>query len=116
MCVCVLRAGTAVNPLLRAAYLSTDATRKVTLVLPWLSAADQERIFPANVSFDTPEQQEEYVRNWAKQRTGLDCNFKITFYPSRYAAEKGKAYDSMSRMHAGSVQLGAPVLCVQRLS
>ncbi|GFH09444.1 uncharacterized protein HaLaN_04585, partial [Haematococcus lacustris] len=32
---------------------------------------------------------EEYVRDWARKRTGLDCNFKVTFYPSRYAAEKG---------------------------
>ncbi|GFH27776.1 uncharacterized protein HaLaN_26156 [Haematococcus lacustris] len=81
--------GTAVNPLLRAAYLATDVQRKVTLVLPWLSLADQQRVFPNNLQFDTPEQQEEYVRDWARKRTGLDCNFKVTFYPSRYAAEKG---------------------------
>lgn len=81
--------GTSVNPLLRAAYMAMDGTRKVTLVLPWLSPTDQQRVFPADVHFDTPEQQEEYVRNWARQRTGLDCNFKVTFYPSRYAAEKG---------------------------
>jgi len=81
--------GTAVNPLLRAAYLCADGTRKVTLVLPWLSPADQERVFPNNMQFDTPEQQEEYVRDWARRRTGLDCNFKVTFYPGRYAAEKG---------------------------
>ncbi|KAG2452291.1 hypothetical protein HYH02_003315 [Chlamydomonas schloesseri] len=82
--------GTAVNPLLRAAYLaSSGGDRKVTLVLPWLSQADQQRVFPADVSFNTPEEQEEFVRQWARNRTGLPCNFKVAFYPGRYAAEKG---------------------------
>ena len=81
--------GTSVNPLLRAAYMATDASRKITLVIPWLSPADQQRVFPANVTFQTPEDQEAYVREWAKRRTGLACNFKVTFYPGRYAAEKG---------------------------
>lgn len=41
------------------------------------------------MSFDTPEAQEQFVREWAQKRTGLDCNFKVVFYPGRYAAEKG---------------------------
>lgn len=81
--------GTSVNPLLRAAYLSTDSNRSVTLVIPWLSQVDQAAVFPNSMSFDTPEQQEAYVREWAKMRTGLDCDFKVTFYPGRYAPEKG---------------------------
>ncbi|GIL64495.1 hypothetical protein Vafri_18391 [Volvox africanus] len=81
--------GTAVNPLLRAAYLASSGDRKVTLVLPWLSKADQERVFPADVTFETPEEQEDFVRQWARNRTGLECNFKVAFYPGRYAAEKG---------------------------
>ncbi|GLC35497.1 hypothetical protein PLESTB_000201000 [Pleodorina starrii] len=81
--------GTAVNPLLRAAYLASSGNRKVTLVLPWLSKADQQRVFPADVTFETPEEQEEFVRQWARNRTGLECNFKVAFYPGRYAAEKG---------------------------
>ncbi|KXZ47328.1 hypothetical protein GPECTOR_36g52 [Gonium pectorale] len=81
--------GTAVNPLLRAAYLAAGGDRKVTLVLPWLSKADQQRVFPADVTFETPEEQEDFVRQWARNRTGLECNFKVAFYPGRYAAEKG---------------------------
>ncbi|PNH01704.1 Digalactosyldiacylglycerol synthase 1, chloroplastic [Tetrabaena socialis] len=81
--------GTAVNPLLRAAYLASSGERKVTLVLPWLSKADQARVFPADVTFETPEEQEDFVRQWARNRTGLECNFKVAFYPGRYAAEKG---------------------------
>ncbi len=104
-------------------------------MLPWLSKADQQRVFPADVSFETPEEQvrsllgcpqpctaschlpvlrnprlrirlaivrhfmhsvaclctqEAYVRQWARARTGLECNFKVAFYPGRYAAEKGE--------------------------
>lgn len=81
--------GTSVNPLLRAAYLAKEDSRKVTLVLPWLSKTDQERVFPNSVTFETPEDQEAFVREWAQKRTGLACNFKITFYPGRYAPEKG---------------------------
>lgn len=30
------------------------------------------------------------MRQWARNRTGLPCNFKVAFYPGRYAAEKGE--------------------------
>lgn len=50
----------------------------------------QERVFPNNLTFESPEAQELYIREWARKRTGLDCDFKVTFYPGRYAAEKGE--------------------------
>jgi digalactosyldiacylglycerol synthase len=80
--------GTAVNPLLRAAYLARDGARSVNLMVPWLAKADQKRVFPGNISFDTPEEQEQWVRDWVKKRTGFSSNFKLTFYPGRYAPEK----------------------------
>eukprot|EP00882_Tetradesmus_deserticola_P010522 GHRQ01011114.1.p1 GENE.GHRQ01011114.1~~GHRQ01011114.1.p1 ORF type:complete len:512 (+),score=294.09 GHRQ01011114.1:159-1538(+) len=81
--------GTAVNPLLRAAYLANNEDRQVTLLLPWLSKPDQERVFPNSVTFESPADQEAFVREWAQKRTGLACSFKVRFYPGRYAPEKG---------------------------
>ncbi|KAL3142707.1 hypothetical protein ABBQ38_003008 [Trebouxia sp. C0009 RCD-2024] len=91
--------GTSVNPLLRAAYLSRNPAEsgeeavaprpKVTLMIPWLAKSDQKAVFPKGVIFNSPEEQEEYVRKWAEKRTGFESNFKVTFYPGRYAPEKG---------------------------
>lgn len=48
----------------------------MTLVVPWLSKGDQQAIFP-NITFDKPEEQEAYVKEWARKRTGTDANFKV---------------------------------------
>ena len=58
-------------------------------MIPWLAKSDQKAIFPAGVTFNSPEEQEDYVRKWAEKRTGFESNFKVTFYPGRYAPEKG---------------------------
>jgi digalactosyldiacylglycerol synthase len=82
--------GTAVNPLLRAAYLSAqDPRREVTLYVPWLAPPDQAVVYPARHRFATPADQAAYVRTWARERTGLPCGFRLEFYPGRYAPEKG---------------------------
>ena len=60
---------------------------QITLCIPWLAPSDQTIVFN-NISFERPEQQEEYVREWARKRTGLPCDFQIRFYPGRYAVEK----------------------------
>lgn len=52
------------------------AAAQVTLVIPWLAVDDQEMVFPNNQSFETPEAQEQFVRAWARKRTGMPCNFK----------------------------------------
>lgn len=62
---------------------------KVTLMIPWLAKSDQSAVFPHGMTFNTPEEQEDYVRKWAEKRTGFESNFKVTFYPARYAVEKG---------------------------
>ncbi|PWA99319.1 digalactosyldiacylglycerol synthase 2 protein [Artemisia annua] len=75
--------GTAVNPLFRAAYLAKDGHRKVTLVIPWLSKSHQEYLYPNEITFNSPTEQEKYVREWIEQRTKLSCSFNMRFYPGR---------------------------------
>jgi len=80
--------GTAVNPLLRAAYLAKRGAHDVTLVVPWLPPAEQALIHPS-VIFQTPEAQAAYVRQWVQDRCGFSpTNMKLDFYPGRYATDK----------------------------
>ncbi|XP_004497658.1 digalactosyldiacylglycerol synthase 1, chloroplastic-like isoform X2 [Cicer arietinum] len=80
--------GTSVNPLFRAAYLSQSSKQKVTLVIPWLCRSDQERVYPSNISFTSPEEQEVYIRNWLEERIGFEAVFKISFYPAKFSKER----------------------------
>nr|XP_048334102.1 digalactosyldiacylglycerol synthase 2, chloroplastic-like [Ziziphus jujuba var. spinosa] len=80
--------GTAVNPLLRACYLSRDGERKVTLVVPWLSLKDQKLVYPNNFTFSSPTEQEVYLHHWLEERTGFKSNFSIHFYPGKFAMDK----------------------------
>ena len=98
------RTGTAVNPLLRAAYLSrkmkeinnnqTNATssmqQMVTLVIPWLELEeDRLELYGNNHNFSTSKEQEHYIRDWLR---GANMNeeadpvngLRILFYPARY--------------------------------
>lgn len=80
--------GTAINPLFRAAYLAKSTKQKVTLVLPWLSMSDQELVYPNNITFTSPEEQETYIKNWLQERLGFEANFKISFYPGKFSKER----------------------------
>ncbi|KAJ6799691.1 putative digalactosyldiacylglycerol synthase 2, chloroplastic [Iris pallida] len=80
--------GTAVNPLFRAAYLAKDGGREVTLAVPWLSLKDQVLVYPKNVTFGLPSDQEAYVRLWLEERTGMASGFNIKFYPGKFSQEK----------------------------
>jgi hypothetical protein len=61
--------GTAVNPLLRAAYLTNGrkaAGGSVILMIPWVErAADQKRVY-GDRTFESPEVQEDYIRAWLR--------------------------------------------------
>ncbi|KAM1486328.1 hypothetical protein ACFX2I_000539 [Malus domestica] len=76
--------GTAVNPLFRAAYLAKDGERLVSLVIPWLSLKDQKLVYPNNITFSRPTEQEAYVRHWLDERIGFKSDFSILFYPGKY--------------------------------
>lgn len=65
------------------------ARAQVTLVIPWLAAADQEMIFPNNQTFETPEAQEQFVRAWARKRTGMPCDFKARVASSLLCSVRG---------------------------
>ncbi|XP_003575088.2 LOW QUALITY PROTEIN: digalactosyldiacylglycerol synthase 1, chloroplastic [Brachypodium distachyon] len=80
--------GTAVNPLFRAAYLAKSEKQDVTLVVPWLCRSDQELVYPYSVTFNSPEEQETYIRNWVDERLGFASNFKISFYPGKFSKER----------------------------
>ena len=92
--------GTAVNPLLRAAYLSkrnrphADGQSTVTLLIPWLeSLEDRVALYGESWKHATKEVQEDYIRRWVCESAGLELESKvesggirIQFYPARYLA------------------------------
>lgn len=75
--------GTAVNPLFRAAYLAKSEKQNVTLLVPWLCKSDQELVYPNSLTFSSPEEQEDYIRNWLRERLDFKADFKISFYPGK---------------------------------
>ncbi len=93
--------GTAVNPLLRAAYMTIgrrEAGGSVTLMLPWLERMqDQKEVYGVDKVFETPEEQESFIRNWLRDSAKLPIpseELKIKWY----AAWQNKAENSVYSM------------------
>jgi len=91
--------GTAVNPLLRAAYLTegrSDAGGKVTLMLPWLEqVGDQERVYGKDRVFENPEDQETYIRTWLRESANFEQASKdlnIAWYTGRQERAENSIY------------------------
>jgi digalactosyldiacylglycerol synthase len=82
------RTGTAVNPLARALYLTRGRpTQYVTLMIPWLESKDEQAQVYGQTTFDTPDEQEEFVRKYSKERVNCAAeaeNLRIAFYPASY--------------------------------
>lgn len=106
--------GTAVNPLLRAAYLhrrtqqinnkesnnrnssknineirAESNERWVTLVIPWLELPEDQQELYHRV-FRDPAEQEEYIRTWLREEADMgdaacpETGLQLLFYPARY--------------------------------
>lgn len=86
-----MRAGTSINPTLRAAYLSQGHGLRVILLYPWLTPGDQRIVHPALV-FQTQAEQAEHVRQWLHKRLGFLPPLCIRFYDAWYDPRKGSCF------------------------
>ncbi|KAL3936934.1 MAG: hypothetical protein SGBAC_007849 [Bacillariaceae sp.] len=92
--------GTAVNPLLRVAYLKRGRPKNsVTLVIPWLSREnDRLKVYGSKHTFNNEKEQEEHVRDWLRNQAGMpeeadpENGVQIMWYPSRYYAALGSIF------------------------
>lgn len=90
--------GTAINPLLRAAYLSqmnrpySHGLSTVTLVLPWLeSSEDRVALYGDEWKDSTQADQEDHIRRWLAKSLPLEADLDqggviISWYAARYHA------------------------------
>lgn len=93
------RTGTAVNPLLRAAYLTEGrkgAGGSVTLTLPWLERrVDQETVYGRNQAFESPADQEAYIRTWLRDTAAMPeaaNDLRIRWYKAWYVPVENSVY------------------------
>ena len=82
------KTGTAVNALLRVAYLA-ELGHNVTLVVPWIHPDEQATVFLGGISYATPALQEAQMQEWLEARDGEHRPFQIKFYPARYDIVRG---------------------------
>lgn len=78
---CCAEGGVAVGGPPWPAWLGRGGAARAPACAMWPGAP------PPAPSHPTPHPAQ-YVRDWVKKRTGFDSDFKVTFYPGRYAPEK----------------------------
>lgn len=91
--------GTAVNPLLRAAYLhrrtqqiNQDKQQWVTLIIPWLDLPEDQQETLGRV-FASPDEQEAYIRDWLRiDMPDVASELRILFYEARYHSGLGSIF------------------------
>eukprot|EP00978_Attheya_sp_CCMP212_P007381 scaffold17146_cov50-Attheya_sp.AAC.1 len=91
--------GTAVNPLLQAAYLSRGRPKgAVTLVIPWLDREeDRDKVY-GKLKFASSDEQEIHVRKWLRESADMpeeadpESGLRIIWYPSHYYADLGSIF------------------------
>ncbi len=72
------RTGTSVNPLARALYLTRGRPKhSVTLMVPFLSSKEEQKHVFGDTLFDSPEQHEEWIRTYCKER--VHCGGMLFF-------------------------------------
>jgi hypothetical protein len=95
------KTGTAVNPLLRAAYMTKDraaAGGSVTLMIPWLERLDdQARVYGTDNMFETPADQEEYIRTWLRESANMP-QASVDLNIAWYTAWQNKVENSIYSM------------------
>ena len=58
----------------------------MTLLLPWVPLEQQPTIFPKDLRFERPAQQDQYVRWWCENRASVVAtDLKLRWYPALYA-------------------------------
>lgn len=87
--------GTSVNPLLRAAYLAKGrGPKSVSMMVPWVQAEDQDKLFPDGLRFSSPSEQSTYLREWLV-KAGMEAEAEaldIVWYPARYLEKMGSIF------------------------
>jgi len=88
------RTGTAVNPLLRALYLTHS--HDVTLVIPWVQEEESRQILYKSAM--SKEEQEEWIRDYCRNRALCpeeEKKLKILFYDGVYHHSFGSIFPSV---------------------
>ena len=92
--------GTAVNPLLRALYLTRGRLKHhVTLVIPWLNDEKaRTKLYGKDCSFPSRLEQEVWIREYCRVRAHCveeEANLKIAFYDGVYHDSFGSIFPSV---------------------